>query len=150
MLQPELGDESERVSAKKLCEMAAVDRGARFPRTMRLLRHSEVQLVYKRGKRHFALHMTLFYLPRAEGDAARFGFSVTKHLGGAVERNRIKRRLREAVRLHARQLDAPVDVMINPRKSALNADFMQLEREVEVALGIIGKQCKSRSVRNRD
>jgi ribonuclease P protein component len=123
---------------------------ARFPRRMRLLRRSDFQSVYKRGKRHFAAHLTLFYLPRTEGDAARFGFSVAKHLGGAVERNRIKRRLREAVRLHAPQLLAPVDVVINPKKSALNADFSELKHEMNLAFGIIEKSIQKPAYRNTD
>ena len=48
----------------------------------------------------------------------RIGFTVGKVLGGAVVRNRMKRRLREAVRLHG-PIPAAVDVVINPKKSLL-------------------------------
>lgn len=127
------------VAPQNLRTASGTGAGARFPRSRRSLRHGDFQRVYKRGKRHFAAHMTLFYLLRAEGDAARFGFSVGKVLGGAVERNRMKRRLREAVRLKAAQMVVPVDVVIHPKKSALKTDFSELKSEIGVAFGIIEK-----------
>ena len=53
----------------------------------------------------------------------RVGFTVGKVLGGAVVRNRMKRRLREAVRLHG-MIPAAMDVVINPKKSLLTAEFV--------------------------
>src|SRR5882672_9938648 len=90
-----------------------------FPRSVRLLRHADFERVYKQGRRHFAAHMTVFYLPRQKGEGLRIGFTVGKALGGAVERNRMKRRLREIVRLHWPGVSVPVDVVINPKKSVL-------------------------------
>ena len=117
---------------------ASLARRGCFPRDMRLLRHNDFELVYKRGRRHFTANMTVFYLHRGDTQGARFGFTLPKFLGGAVERNRIKRRLREVVRLHAR-IVAPVDIVINPKKAALKARFAELERDIERALEIIGK-----------
>ena len=68
------------------------------PRSARLLRHADFERVYKQGRRHFAAHMTVFYLRAEQGEGLRIGFTVGRALGGAVERNRMKRRLREAVR----------------------------------------------------
>ena len=73
--------------------------GKSNPRSGRLLRHSDFERVYKQGRRHFSAHMTVFYLRRAEGEGLRVGFTVGRVLGGAVDRNRIKRRLRESVRI---------------------------------------------------
>ena len=84
--------------------------------------------------------MTVFYLWRGDEAGLRVGFTVGKALGGAVERNRIKRRLREAVRLHWPQAETPVDVVINPKKSALQVDFPGLEKEITRAFGVIGKR----------
>jgi ribonuclease P protein component len=117
---------------------ASLERRRPFPRDMKLLRHNDFQLVYKRGRRHFTANMTVFYLRRGDTQGARFGFTLPKFLGGAVERNRIKRRLREVVRLHAR-IVTPVDIVINPKKAALKVRFAELEKDIEGALEIIEK-----------
>lgn len=122
-------------------DVSASGRRSKFPRSVRLLRHADFERVYKQGRRHFASHLTVFYLPRTEGtDAAglRVGFTVSKALGGAVVRNRLKRRLREAVRLHG-IIPTAMDVVINPKKSLLTADFVEVQREVRRAFEVIGK-----------
>lgn len=113
------------------------ERGARFPRSARLLRHADFERVYQQGRRHFSAHMTLFYLPRATGEGMRVGFTVGRGLGGAVERNRIKRRLREAVRLRQPAAATDVDVVINPKKSVPQVDFAELRGEVSRAFAMI-------------
>jgi len=110
---------------------------ANFPSSLRLLRHADFERVYKEGRRHFASHMTVFYLRRDAGDGLRVGFTVGRVLGGAVQRNRIKRRLREAVRLHRPVEAIPADVVINPKKSLLTAGFSDVEKEVIRALEVI-------------
>ncbi|MFZ0818261.1 MAG: ribonuclease P protein component [Candidatus Sulfotelmatobacter sp.] len=135
---------------------------ARFPRTARLLRHADFERVYKQGRRHFSASMTVFYWPRVEPTLAtheetrtgasaphglRVGFTVGRVLGGAVQRNRMKRRLREAVRLSlslspSLSLQSPVagmaaDVVINPKKSLLTADFADVLNEVRRAFEVI-------------
>jgi ribonuclease P protein component len=118
--------------------------GASFPRSARLLKHSDFDRVYKQGHRHFSAHMTVFYLRQTEGTAldgsARVGFTVGRVLGGAVVRNRIKRRLREAVRLQGTLLTGPVDVVINPKKSVLTLEFSSVFEEVGRALEMIAKK----------
>jgi ribonuclease P protein component len=120
-------------------EQSVVPEGASFPRTARLLKHSDFECVYKQGRRHFSPHMTVFYLPQTEG-TARFGFTVGRVLGGAVQRNRIKRRLREAVRLRRSLLKGPVDVVINPKKSVLVVEFPAVLEEVRRAFDMIAKR----------
>jgi ribonuclease P protein component len=94
------------------------------------LNHADFERVYDKGKRHFSANLTAFYLPRAGTGGLRVGFTVSRALGGAVERNRIRRRIREAVRLR-RPANAPaVDVVINPKKSVLRVEFMELLLEV--------------------
>lgn len=125
---------------------------ARFPRTARLLRHADFERVYKLGRRHFSASMTVFYMPRQEEmpktnvsarlmtgpkREVRVGFTVGRTLGGAVQRNRMKRRLREAVRLSRRAVDMPVDVVINPKKSLLATDFAAVLNEVSRAFVVI-------------
>jgi len=115
---------------------------SKFPRGVRLLRHADFERVYKQGRRHFAAHLTVFYLPRPvnenKAEGVRVGFTVGKVLGGAVVRNRMKRRLREAVRLHG-MIPAAIDVVINPKKSLLTAKFADLQREIRRAFEVIEK-----------
>ena len=130
----------------------AVQRGGAFPKAARLLRHSDFDQVYRQGRRLFSANMSVFWLRReasqqadldvfkaASADCPRVGFTVGRVLGGSVIRNRIRRRLREAVRLNLGKLAAPVDVVINPRKSARTADFAQLLQEVAEAFRAIGQ-----------
>jgi ribonuclease P protein component len=120
-------------------EQPAPRKGSAFPRTARLLKHSDFDRVYKQGRRHFSAHMTVFFLPKEEGDA-RVGFTVGRVLGGAVQRNRIKRRLREAVRLHRSSLQNKVDVVINPKKSILTVEFTVVVEEVGRAFTVIARK----------
>ena len=104
-----------------------------FPKSKRLLKHADFRRVYDSGRRQFTGNMTVFFLRRSEPEAEagmRVGFTVGKVLGGAVERNRIKRRMREAVRLSGQQCAAPVDVVFNPRKSLLTLPWAEVVSEV--------------------
>ena len=60
----------------------------------------------------------------------RLGITVPKRLGGAVVRNRIKRRVREVFRQHRQELPGGWDVVLNPRRSAASVAFRVLEREL--------------------
>jgi ribonuclease P protein component len=135
---------------KRSLEQPAAKAGVAFPRSFsgsgRLLKHSDFERVYKQGRRHFSSHMTVFYLRRAEGaspeGSVRVGFTVGRVLGGAVQRNRIKRRLREAVRLRRSVLlgASAVDVVINPKKSVLTVEFSVVLEEVGRALDLIARK----------
>lgn len=111
--------------------------GKKNPRSGRLLRHADFERVYKQGRRHFSANITVFYLRRAEGEGMRVGFTVGRALGGAVERNRMKRRLREAVRLCRPSPGPTVDVVINPKKSVRTVEFSVLLGEVSRAFEVI-------------
>ena len=108
-----------------------------FPKSKHLLRHADFQRVYQAGRRQFTGNMTVFFLrrtPASDADAAvnslRVGFTVGKILGGSVERNRIKRRMREAVRTSWPSVDAPVDVVFHPRKAVLGMPYAEVASEV--------------------
>jgi ribonuclease P protein component len=116
-----------------------------FTSSMRLLRHADFERVYKKGRRHFAAHVTVFYLAREQGAGLRIGFTVGKVLGGAVVRNRMKRRLREAVRLHWPEVLIPADIVINPKKSLLKVEFSELGNEISRAFEVIQKSVEKRS-----
>src|SRR5271169_1261993 len=122
----------------------------RFPKSKRLLKHADFQRVYQSGRRQFTGNMTVFFLRRASGpgatetgDTPRVGFTVSKVLGGSVERNRIKRRMREAVRLSAQACEGPIDVVFNPRKSVSNLPFAELVNEVTRALRLAAQRART-------
>jgi ribonuclease P protein component len=98
--------------------------------------------------------MTVFYWPRPESSGTEFtglrvGFTVGRALGGAIQRNRMKRRLREAVRLVRLWPGPSVDVVINPKKMVLDADFEGLLNEVRQAFVVIEKRLGRNQVGDR-
>jgi ribonuclease P protein component len=125
--------------------LSGAGKRARFTDSMRLLRHPDFERVYKKGRRHFAAHMTVFYLLRERGEGWRVGFTVGKILGGAVARNRIKRRLREAVRLQWPGVCIPADVVVNPKKSVLKIEFADLENEIASVFAVMQKSLGKRT-----
>ena len=109
--------------------------GSAFPKSRRLLRHADFQRVYQTGRRQFTGNMTVFFLRRAASDddsdsSLRVGSTVGKVLGGAVDRNRLKRRMREAVRSSWPTPEGPVDVIFHPRRSILELPFADVAQEV--------------------
>ena len=112
-------------------------RATRFPKSARLLKHADFERVYQQGRRHFSPSMTVFFLERELAGGPRVGLTVGKVLGGAVTRNRIKRRMREAIRRHLVPLTANVDVVINPKKSASALETLKLEAEIERAFAAV-------------
>ena len=65
------------------------------------------------------------------------GLTVPRAIGGSVVRNRIKRRIREAFRLHRAEICPQWDIVVNPRRAALGASFPEIER----ALGKVIEKC---------
>jgi ribonuclease P protein component len=94
-----------------------------------LVRRAEYDAVYREGRRRSSREFTLFLRPNGL-DRSRFGWSIKKALGGAVRRNRIRRRLREIVRLHRREISPGWDIVIHPRSSAATAEFSALAGEL--------------------
>src|SRR5208283_2032007 len=119
---------------------------SKFPKSKRLLKHSDFQRVYQSGRRQFTGNVTVFYLRRdgpEPGSGPRVGFTVGKVLGGSVERNRIKRKMREAVRLSWGACEGAVDVVFNPRKSVLTLPFAELVEEVARGLRLAAQRART-------
>ena len=100
-----------------------------FPRACRLTRRVEYDAVYRDGKRRSSREFTVFLRPNGL-PVSRFGWSIKKALGTAVRRNRIRRRLREIVRVHRQEIAPGWDIVIHPRSSTATADFFPLAADL--------------------
>jgi ribonuclease P protein component len=112
----------------------------------RALRTADFRKVYDHGKRVSGPLFAAFCLAREDGTGCspRLGLTVPRAIGGSVVRNRIKRRLREAFRLHRAKLNPQWDIVINPRRTALAAPFADLEQALRKVIEQCNKQCNSR------
>ncbi len=104
-------------------------------------KHADFQLVYQQPKKTFSGNLTALYRLRAEDETSgpRIGFAVGKVLGGAVVRNRIRRRLRAAAGRYIAGVDRPIDIVLHPRKSVLDMDFLKLEAEIQQLFAAVKK-----------
>lgn len=90
------------------------------PKRGRLSRSAEFERVYRQGRSHGNRHFVLYTFPRPEGDEEqpRLGLSVSRKVGGAVDRNKVKRLLREAFTEQSGRLPAGHDVVVVARPEA--------------------------------
>lgn len=102
-----------------------------FPKRVRLLRSKDFRRIYAQGIRYSGPLFAAFCVRESQPDGPRIGFTVPRALGKAVVRNRIKRRVREAVRLHLEGLSPEWSIIINPRRKASEAPFAQIGTEIE-------------------
>jgi ribonuclease P protein component len=100
-----------------------------FPREARLVRRGDFDAVYRAGKRRSSSHFTVFFRAN-QLPVSRFGFSIKKALGGAVVRNRIRRRMREMVRCHRTEIPVGWDIVIHPKSSVGRAEFAGLKADL--------------------
>ena len=86
--------------------------------------------MYDNGSRFSGPFFAAFCVRESDSSGPRIGFTLPRAVGKAVARNRIRRRVREAVRLHLEQLSPEWSIVFNPRRKAMEAPFPDLEREV--------------------
>lgn len=99
---------------------------ATFRPAERVRRRAEFQEIYDRGYRIRGRFSTIFLLNRGAGPS-RLGIAATKKLGGAVQRNRAKRLIREVFRRN--KLAPGFDVVVVPRREMLDASLIVLEAD---------------------
>jgi len=90
----------------------------RSPSRGRLSRSAEFERVYRQGRSTANRHLVLYTFPNATTERPRLGLSVSRKVGGAVERNRVKRLLREAFAQTEANLRAGQDVVVVARPGA--------------------------------
>jgi ribonuclease P protein component len=99
-------------------------------RKYRLRRNNDFQQVRQYGKFNASPLMVLAFL-RNELDHSRFGFVVSKRLGKAVQRNKIKRRMREATRLRIPQIKPGFDLVLIARQPIREANYTEIEQSLQ-------------------
>lgn len=95
------------------------------------------------GRRHFGAAFVFFVRRRPEGgdprlDLPRFAAAVSRRVGSAVVRNRVKRRLREIFRKHQGLFPGDVDILVSARPRAAGASYAELERQFLAAARRLG------------
>lgn len=112
---------------------APEQRGRRYPRARRITRGTEIRMLFKRGKRSRTPHLDVL-VADSPGSFSRAALVVPRHGNTAARRNRVKRRLREALRREVLpRLDArgvAVDVLVRARPEAYGASYAGLAAEL--------------------
>jgi len=104
--------------------------GESLSRHERLSRREDYHRCYRKGRRKFGRHLTLFVVDNQLGHA-RLGMTVSRKVGNAVTRVRIKRRFREIYRRWPEREDLPpLDVVIHAQPSSAPAPFSELEEDL--------------------
>ena len=99
----------------------------RFRPGDRIRKRSEYQVLYETARRIPSKSFVLFVMKNVMG-RPRLGITVTRRLGGAVQRNRAKRLVREIFRRHKTELQ-DIDIVVNGRQPLPGADYHRLEAE---------------------
>ncbi len=104
-------------------------RSLRFPKTSRLTRAAEFQRVREEGVLTRGKLLSLGVLVAAAEDGTRAGFITSRRVGGAVTRNRVRRRLRDIVRRHQHHLLGGAWIVVVAHRAAAAARYHDLEHE---------------------
>ena len=119
--------------------------GEGFPRARRVRKRLDYLRIQNQGRRYSTPHMLVFAIPNPEpsegsGPATRFGVTVSRKVGNAVTRNRVKRWIRESCRRWGPELPHSLDIVVVARPQAARAGFAPISTE----LASLTKRLRSR------
>lgn len=106
-----------------------------LPRRQRIRRPEEFRRVLA-SRRKASDSFLVVAAAQYQGDIPRFGLSVSKRVGNAAERNRLKRRLREII--HQSAVSGAWEVVVTARAGASEASFQRLRQSLDRLLGRVG------------
>lgn len=92
----------------------------------RLRNNRDFQRVYRKGRNFWNRLVVLYTLPNGQ-DCSRIGFSITKKYGNSVERNRIRRQMKEIYRLNCYRVKKGYDIVFIPKWPVKNATYTEIE-----------------------
>lgn len=104
-----------------------------------LKKNSDFRIVYRSGTSAANRYLVLYKFPN-KGLGRRFGFSISKKVGKAVCRNRIRRILKEICRLHSERFPNDHDFIFIVRQTSSDQDYHQMEKHIWHVLGKLNKQ----------
>ncbi|HSB11742.1 MAG TPA: ribonuclease P protein component [Blastocatellia bacterium] len=112
---------------------------AKFSKSDRILARDLFRRVYEDGRKVQCKYFTAFVLEN-ETERPRLGITATRKIGNSVERNRARRLVREAFRRNKWLAPNGVDIVINVRRSMVEAGYQELEKEFVSFLERAGKK----------
>lgn len=101
-----------------------------LPAKSRIKSTRDFHTVFNRGKSQADALLVLYVLPRPN-ECPRFGFSVSRKLGGSVQRNRVKRILREAAKALLPEIAAGQDIVVIARNKSVDISLRQASASME-------------------
>ena len=99
-------------------------------RELRLVKKKDFNNVYRFGKSTANQHFVLYYMPQKQIDRFRLGVSVSKKIGNAVVRNRMRRLIKEIVRLNGDGIKPQTDFILIARKPAVGLAYAEMEQSI--------------------
>lgn len=123
--------------------------GQDFPRKLRLLTPADFRYVFEKAHKSADAYFSILARANAFGHA-RLGLAISKKtIRQAVDRNRIKRVIRECFRLNRNALDS-LDIVVMARQAAVESDGHVLRGSLDRHFDYLAKRCDSRSLRSSD
>lgn len=100
----------------------------------RLRKNSEFRIVYQKGQVYWSRYFVLRCLKRSDSGNTRVGIAPSRKIRTAIERNKIKRRVRELYREYQDLIESGMDLVFNIRTNALSVSFFTLKKDFEYLL----------------
>ena len=102
----------------------------KFRKKERIIKRSEFQTILKQGIRYSAQNFNIIIYQRSGGELRRLGISISKKVGGAVKRNRVKRLLREFFRLNKDNLPEASDLLFIAKPGSVDLNYSSLAEQL--------------------